>query len=124
MHPMAAPQPRQRTNLAGVLELSGAGVRVLGGAGLAAGEDRSGIERGYGPGQLKMGFISAAILFCLFNLVVEEQWGAGYNHWATLLTNILFAISIVYGIKSYRAHQKKYRAQMSQISQVPDQKAG
>lgn len=79
---------------------------------------------GYGPGQLKMGFISAAILFCLFNLVVEEQWGAGYHHWATLLTNILFAISIAYGIKSYRAHQKKYQAQMSQISQMPAKKAG
>jgi len=70
----------------------------------------------YGPGQIKMGLMSAGILFCLVNLTVEESWGPGYNLYATTLINIMFAISLFFAVKSYIAHKAKYRLQSSQLS--------
>ena len=66
----------------------------------------------YGPGQIKMALMSAAILFCLANLVVEERWGPKYNLYATIAINLIFAISFFFAIKSYIGHRAKYRSQL------------
>jgi phosphatidylglycerophosphate synthase len=66
---------------------------------------------GYGPGQIKMFLLSVATLLVLLNIVVEEYWGRGYHLWATVLLNIMFAVSLFFAVKSFIAHRIKYHKQ-------------
>lgn len=62
----------------------------------------------YGPGQIKMALLCAAMFVCLLNIIVQEHWGKAYDHWATILLNFLMlALALWFGVKSFLAHRAK-----------------
>ena len=71
-------------------------------------------------GKVKMDLLSAGILLCLLNIIVEERWGSRYHLYATIALNLLFAFSLFFGVKSFLGHKAKYRKQLSDSDSCPD----